>query len=264
MCSIEEFYRIGESPISEEFIDNVEILKQILDEIRDDMRNKADYVYNPAAKKRIVTSIPAKRVKKKSSVQIISALLNKLTDTNTEIITKITEIYSDADDKSAICNKVYEFACVQPKYISAYIKLYREMIEKYPGTISEISARIRLFIESDHSLISGEIDKLNMEYGDFCDINKCIRIYYGNICVISHILHAGLVDNSLFIATIFEKRNWYNEVWIDSIWIIHDIIGLSAEIIDEIRTVIKDRDFKRKNMQKFKLMDVVEGKNFKY
>lgn len=267
MCTIEDFYRIGESAISAEFIDNVDILNTILDDIREDMRTKADYVYNPSAKKRMVTSIPAKRVKKKNNIQIISALLNKLTDTNTDIIAKIIEIYIGADDKSAICAKIYEFACVQPKYIGAYIKLYREMKEKYPGTMSELSAIIRRFIESDHNLISGEIDKLNMEYGDFCDINKCIRIYYGNICAISHFFNSKLMDDgsdSEFIHTIFDIRNWYNEVWIDTIWIIHDIIGLSADLLDEIKDAIKTRDFKKKNMHKFKLMDVVDGKKFKY
>lgn len=214
------------------------------------------------------------RKKDRTDVEIILSYLNKITHTNYEdLSTKICDNICE-DNYQRIIDKLFEISYKQPSYSELYILLYKKIIscitedDLINNIITHITTKINDIINNknnDLSLIDKHIDKVKLDYNEFCDINKNAKHLKGRISIICNLIKNEIInyDKNNLIDTLFKYKNYDNEVFLEVLQILNNILKLDDEKIKVLQEYVDTTNFKGKMMLKFKLKDIIDNKPIK-
>ena len=225
-------------------------------------KSKKSYKHNTFKETSEIT-----RLKRKTDIQIILGYLNKLTSKNYDILSeKITENISE-DNYIEILNKLFEISYKQASYSDLYIGLYKKIITTSDNKLfnNYIILQITniIFNKNDElTLIDKHIDKVKLDYNDFCDINKNAKYLKGKINIISKLIKNNIIDlkQSILIDNLFKYENYENEIFLELLQIINNILKLDKDKIKVLQNYVDTSNFKGKMMLKFKLKDIISNK----
>lgn len=213
------------------------------------------------------------RLKKRTDIQIILGYLNKLSKkTYNDLSTKIVDnIYEENYKK--IIDKLFEISYKQSSYCELYIQLYKKIIniddKKLIIKISDyLLSKIISIINNDNNdltLIEKHINKIDLEYDDFCDINKNAKYLKGKINIICNLIKNNIIDldEKYLINNLFKYKNYKNEIFLELIQILNNILKLDDDKIEILQNYVNTTNFKGKMMLKFKLKDIIDNKPIK-
>ena len=214
------------------------------------------------------------RKKNRTDVEIILSYLNKLTHTNYEdLSTKICENICE-DNYQKIIDKLFEISYKQTSYSELYILLYKKIISSITednlihNIITYITTKVNDIINNknnDLSLIDKHIDKVKLDYNEFCDINKNAKHLKGRISIICNLIKNEIInlDQNNLIDILFKYENYDNEVFLEVLQILNNILKLDDEKIKVLQEYVDTTNFKGKMMLKFKLKDIIDNKPIK-
>ena len=97
--------------------------------------------------------------------------------------------------------------------------------------ITYITTKINDIINNknnDLSLIDKHIDKVKLDYNEFCDINKNAKHLKGRISTICNLIKNEIInyDKDNLIDTLFKYENYDNEVFLEVLQILNNILKL--------------------------------------
>ena len=214
------------------------------------------------------------RKKNRTDVEIILSYLNKLTHTNYEdLSTKICDNICE-DNYQRIIDKLFEISYKQTSYSELYILLYKKIISSITednlihNIITYITTKVNDIINNknnDLSLIDKHIDKVKLDYNEFCDINKNAKHLKGRISIICNLIKNEIInlDQNNLIDILFKYENYDNEVFLEVLQILNNILKLDDEKIKVLQEYVDTANFKGKMMLKFKLKDIIDNKPIK-
>jgi len=214
------------------------------------------------------------RKKDRTDVEIILSYLNKLTKNNYEdLSTKICENICE-DNYQRIIDKLFEISYKQTSYTELYILLYKKIVSSITendlinNIITHITTKIDDIINNknnDLSLIDKHIDKVKLDYNDFCDINKNAKHLKGRISIICNLIKNEIInlDKNNLIDNLFKYENYENEIFLEVLQILNNIIKLDDKKIKVLQNYVDTSNFKGKMMLKFKLKDIIDNKPIK-
>lgn len=214
------------------------------------------------------------RNKNKTDVDIILSYLNKITNSNyNDLSIKICDNISD-DNYEKIINKLFEISFKQSTYTELYINLYKKILldinynslnNKIINTIINNCNNIINNESNDLDLLNEHVNKIKLDYDDFCKINKNSKYLKGKINIICYLIKNEIInlDKQLLIDKLFKYKNYNNEIFLELLQIINNTIGLDQNIINELNDYVNTTNFKGKMMIKFKLQDIIENKCIK-
>ncbi len=214
------------------------------------------------------------RKKNRTDVEIILSYLNKLTHTNYEdLSTKICENICE-DNYQKIIDKLFEISYKQTSYSELYILLYKKIMSSITednlinNIITYITDKINDIINNknnDLSLIDKHIDKVKLDYNEFCDINKNAKHLKGRISIICNLIKNKIInlDQNNLIDILFKYENYDNEIFLEVLQILNNILKLDDEKIKVLQEYVDTTNFKGKMMLKFKLKDIIDNKPIK-
>lgn len=214
------------------------------------------------------------RKKNRTDVEIILSYLNKITHKNYEdLSSKICENICE-DNYQIIIDKLFEISYKQTSYTELYILLYKKIVSSITedGLINNIIIYITNKINdiinnknNDLSLIDKHIDKVKLDYNDFCDINKNAKHLKGRISIICNLIKNKIInlDKNNFIDNLFKYENYDNEVFLEVLQILNNILKLDDKKIIALQEYVSNSNFKGKMMLKFKLKDIIDNKPIK-
>ena len=211
----------------------------------------------------------------KSDDKIILSYLNKLSDSNySDLSEKITNNIT-IENYVIIIETLFNISYKQPNYCNIYINLFKKIIlssikdeillDNIKKLIFNLSNDIINNKNNDLNLIIDHIDKKNLQYNDFCDINKNSKYLKGKINIICNLIKNKIIDinkNNLII-NLFKYENYENEIFLELVQIINNILLLNENNINLLKNYISNNNFKGKMMIKFKLQDIIENKKIK-
>ena len=115
------------------------------------------------------------------------------------------------------------------------------------------------------SLIDKHIDKVKLDYNEFCDINKNAKHLKGRISIICNLIKNEIInyDKDNLIDTLFKYENYDNEVFLEVLQILNNILKLDDKKIEVLQEYVNTTNFKGKMMLKFKLKDIIDNKPIK-
>lgn len=212
--------------------------------------------------------------KNRTDVEIIVSYLNKITKKNYEdLSSKICDNISD-DNYVRIIDKLFEISYKQTSYSELYIELYKKILlssnenELINKIIYHITSKINNIIENKNnelSLINEHIDKVQLDYSDFCDINKNAKHLKGKISIISNLIKNEIInlDKDILIDNLFKYENYNNEIFLEILQILNNILKLDNNKINVLQEYVNNTNFKGKMMLKFKLKDIIDNKSIK-
>ena len=213
------------------------------------------------------------RLKRKTDIQIILGYLNKISDSTYKGLSEKIILNISDDNYIKIINKLFEIAYKQTTYYKLYINLFQEIInidnkELVKNINNYIISQINDIISNkndDLILINKHIDKVKLEYNDFCDINKNAKFLKGKIYIISNLIKNEIVDinKEYLIDTIFKYKNYDNEIFLEVLHILNNIFKLDNEKIKVLQEYVDTANFKGRMMLKFKLKDIIDNKTIK-
>jgi hypothetical protein len=215
-----------------------------------------------------------RRIKNKTDIDIILSYLNKITISNyNDLSIKICDNISD-DNYEKIINKLFEISFKQSTYTELYINLYKKILlditdnslnNKIITTIINNCNNIINNQSNDLDLLNEHVNKVKLDYDDFCKINKNSKYLKGKINIICNLIKNEIInlDKKLLIDKLFKYKNYNNEIFLVLLQIINNIIGLDQNIINELNDYINTTNFKGKMMIKFKLQDIIDNKCIK-
>lgn len=214
------------------------------------------------------------RKKNRTDVEIIVSYLNKLTRKNYEDLSiKICDNICE-DNYERIIDKLFEISYKQTSYSDLYVELYKQILSSITekdldvNIINHIDIKINDIIENNNnelSLIDKHIDKVQLDYSDFCDINKNAKHLKGKISIISNLIKNEVInlDQNYLIDTLFKYENYENEIFLELLQILNNILKLNDEKIKVLQEYVDTTNFKGKMMLKFKLKDIIDNKPIK-
>jgi hypothetical protein len=214
------------------------------------------------------------RNKNKTDVDIILSYLNKITNSNyNDLSIKICDNISD-DNYEKIINKLFEISFKQSTYTELYINLYKKILldinynslnNKIINTIINNCNNIINNESNDLDLLNEHVNKVKLDYDDFCKINKNSKYLKGKINIICYLIKNEIInlDKQLLIDKLFKYKNYNNEIFLELLQIINNTIGLDQNIINELNDYVNTSNFKGKMMIKFKLQDIIDNKCIK-
>ena len=212
--------------------------------------------------------------KNRTDVEIIMSYLNKITNKNYEdLSSKICDNISD-DNYVRIIDKLFEISYKQTSYSDLYIELYNKILlsstenDLINKIIDHITSKINNIIENKNnelSLINEHIDKVQLDYSDFCDINKNAKHLKGKISIISNLIKNKIInlDKNILIDNLFKYENYNNEIFLEILQILNNILKLDNNKINVLQEYVNNTNFKGKMMLKFKLKDIIDNKSIK-
>lgn len=213
------------------------------------------------------------RKKNKTDIQLVLGYLNKLSNTNYKDLSEKIISNISHDNYIKIINKLFEISYKQTTYYKLYINLFEQIInidnkELVKNINNYIISQINDIIlnkNEDLTLINKHIDKVKLEYDDFCDINKNAKFLKGKIYIISKLIKNEIIDinKEYLIDTIFKYKNYDNEIFLEVLQILNNILKLDDEKIRLLQEYIDITNFKGKMMLKFKLKDIIDNKIIK-
>ena len=115
------------------------------------------------------------------------------------------------------------------------------------------------------SLIDKHIDKVKLDYDDFCDVNKNAKHLKGKIFIISNLIKNEIIklEKNELINNLFKYENYDNEIFLELLQILNNILVLDEEKISVLQNYVDTSNFKGKMMLKFKLKDIIDNKLIK-
>lgn len=221
-----------------------------------------------------IPKINITRKKNRTDVEIILSYLNKLTHTNyDELSDKICENICQ-DNYNKILDKLYEISYKQPSYSELYLLLYKKIIDKtndndlVNNIITKLHNKCINVINNDDNelqLIDKHVNKTDLDYNEFCNVNKNAKHLKGKISIISNLIKNEIItlDKNILINTLFKYENYENEVFLELLQIINNILLLDDSKIEVLKNYVNTANFKGKMMLKFKLKDIIENKIIK-
>ena len=214
------------------------------------------------------------RKKNRTDDQILLSYLNKLTHTNYDDLSiKIIENICE-ENYIKIMNKLFEISYKQTSYCELYILLYKKIIisiteqSLIDNIINHITTQINDIINNKNnelSLIDKHIDKVKLDYDDFCDINKNAKHLKGKIFIISNLIKNEIIklEKNELINNLFKYENYDNEIFLELLQILNNILKLDDNKISVLQEYVNTANFKGKMMLKFKLKDIIDNKLIK-
>jgi len=200
----------------------------------------------------------------------ITTLLNKLTDTTYDMVSReiITTLNNNDDIKSDIDvgNIIFNTLSKNQFYSKLYVKLYVELIRKMPLLLVILTDRYTCFINDFNTM--GKLESSN--YTAFCENNektsdlRSLSLFYTNIMMLDNRV-IGLVQIYENLICLFGlmKENPINEEFIEHVYIIITTCksmlteaGYIDIIKSEIGSLIENDAIN--NKIKFKCMDIAD------
>lgn len=239
--------------------------------------NKDKYYNNRNFKNKYYSKNNFKTIEKKkpskTDQQLILSKFNKISNNNYQQISKeIINILNDTNYEIVI-DKLFEISYKQTNYYDIYENIYKLLLshdntllfEKMNLFLLTKINSIILNLNGDMTLIVKHIDKNELKYDEFCDINKSSKYLKGKIFVISKLINNQIIDidKDFFVNNIFKYENYNNEIYLELLQIINNNIGLTEKKIEILGDYIEKTDFKGKYIIKFKIKDIIENKNIK-
>lgn len=239
--------------------------------------NKDKYYNNRNFKNKYYSKNNFKTIEKKkpskTDQQLILSKFNKISNNNYQQISKeIINILNDINYEIVI-DKLFEISYKQTNYYDIYENIYKLLLshdntllfEKMKLFLLTKINSIILNLNGDMTLIVKHIDKNELKYDEFCDINKSSKYLKGKIFVISKLINNQIIDieKDFFVNNIFKYENYNNEIYLELLQIINNNIGLTEKKIEILGDYIEKTDFKGKYIIKFKIKDIIENKNIK-
>lgn len=221
-----------------------------------------------------IPKINISRKKNRTDVEIILSYLNKLTHTNyDDLSNKICENICE-DNYNKILDKLYDISYKQPSYSELYLLLYKKIINKTDdkvlvnNIITKLHNKCINVINNDDNelqLIDKHVNKTDLDYNEFCNVNKNAKHLKGKISIISNLIKNEIItlDKNILINTLFKYENYENEVFLELLQIINNILLLDDSKIEVLKNYVNTANFKGKMMLKFKLKDIIENKIIK-
>lgn len=286
--TIDYFYSIKEKIINnnnyDDYINKINELVKKYDcfnnkptQISNNRFNKDKYYNNRNFKNKYYSKNNFKTIEKKkpskTDQQLILSKFNKISNNNYQQISKeIINILNDTNYEIVI-DKLFEISYKQTNYYDIYENIYKLLLshdnillfEKMKLFLLTKINSIILNLNGDMTLIVKHIDKNELKYDEFCDINKNSKYLKGKIFVISKLINNQIIDikKDFFVNNIFKYENYNNEIYLELLQIINNNIGLTEKKIEILRDYIEKTDFKGKYILKFKIKDIIENKNIK-
>jgi len=241
--------------------------------VRKPAYNKYKYKKNNYRHNTFKETSEKNRLKRKTDIQIILGYLNKLSRKNyNDLSEKIIESICE-ENYIKIINKLFEISYKQTSYSELYVKLYKkiisvddsELIENINTYIINEITNIILNKNNDLTLIDKHVDKVKLDYNDFCDINKNAKNLKGKINIISKLIKNNVIklEKKYLIDNLFKYENYDNEVFLEVLQILNNILRLDNEKIKVLQEYVNTVNFKGKMMLKFKLKDIIDNKPIK-
>ena len=221
-----------------------------------------------------IPKINITRKKNRTDVEVILSYLNKLTHTNyDDLSNKICENICQ-DNYNKILDKLYEISYKQPSYSELYLLLYKKIIDKTDDKdlVNNIITKLHnkcINVINNHDnelqLIDKHVNKTDLDYNEFCNVNKNAKHLKGKISIISNLIKNEIIklDKNILIDTLFKYENYENEVFLELLQIINNILLLDDSKIEVLKNYVNKANFKGKMMLKFKLKDIIENKIIK-
>lgn len=286
--TIDYFYSIKEKIINnnnyDDYINKINELVKKYDcfnnkptQISNNRFNKDKYYNNRNFKNKYYSKNNFKTIEKKkpskTDQQLILSKFNKISNNNYQQISKeIINILNDTNYEIVI-DKLFEISYKQTNYYDIYENIYKLLLshdntllfEKMKLFLLNKINSIILNLNGDMTLIVKHIDKNELKYDEFCDINKSSKYLKGKIFVISKLINNQIIDieKDFFVNNIFKYENYNNEIYLELLQIINNNIGLTEKKIEILEDFIEKTDFKGKYILKFKIKDIIENKNIK-
>jgi len=286
--TIDYFYSIKEKIINnnnyDDYINKINELVKKYDcfnnkptQISNNRFNKDKYYNNRNFKNKYYSKNNFKTIEKKkpskTDQQLILSKFNKISNNNYQQISKeIINILNDTNYEIVI-DKLFEISYKQTNYYDIYENIYKLLLshdnillfEKMKLFLLTKINSIILNLNGDMTLIVKHIDKNELKYDEFCDINKSSKYLKGKIFVISKLINNQIIDieKDFFVNNIFKYENYNNEIYLELLQIINNNIGLTEKKIEILEDYIEKTDFKGKYILKFKIKDIIENKNIK-
>ena len=196
----------------------------------------------------------------------VNSLLNKLTDTNIDIIIqKIKDKLKDKNNlKRIIIVNILSKCVTQPSYNKYFIKV---LISIYSDFIDIVNKEI---IEIENKIQTQVINKEQSEYMQFCDKNKKLDLLIGYFLLITELEKSNIINDKIIpsinnLLELIENNN--KEDLEEKFKCSHCLYNIcksyygSNKLPNELETKIKLLiQNEKSNKIKFKLMDINERK----
>jgi hypothetical protein len=214
-------------------------------------------------------------IKKTENKELIS-YLNKITKKNYDDLSiKVVNNITD-DNYKMIIDKLFEISYKQPNYYKLYVKLYK-LIKFYGYNCEDnlqnnikdyLNTKINEIIDNknnDFNLIIKHINKNDLNYDDFCDINKNAKHLKGKVLIICQLIKNEIIslNKNDFILNLIKYKNYENEIYLELLQIINNILKLNENETNILKNYLNNNNFKGKMMIKFKLQDIISNKPIK-
>ena len=98
-------------------------------------------------------------------------------------------------------------------------------------------------------------------YDEFCDINKEKKNLKGKIKIILYLIKNNIIPftKDYIFKNILKYKDYENDIYLEILQIIHNIIYLEENQIEDLNNYLKTNNFKGKMMYKFKIKDIIDN-----
>tara|TARA_Y100000389_G_scaffold166084_1_gene170638 strand:- start:685 stop:1521 length:837 start_codon:yes stop_codon:yes gene_type:complete len=211
----------------------------------------------------------------KTEDKIILSYLNKLSSSNYDDLSQKIINNIRNENYNIIIDKLFNISYKQSNYTNIYIDLFKKIIlsskennillNNIKNLIFNLSNDIINNKNNDLDLIIKHTNKNDLNYDDFCDINKNSKYLKGKINIICNLIKNKIIniDKNYLITNLFKYENYENEIFLELVQIINNILLLNKTNINLLKNYITTNNFKGKMMIKFKLQDIIENKKIK-
>tara|TARA_Y100000389_G_C17360320_1_gene463389 strand:- start:170 stop:967 length:798 start_codon:yes stop_codon:yes gene_type:complete len=197
----------------------------------------------------------------KTDDKIILGYLNKITEDNYETLSKKIIINTTSSNYSIIIDKLNLISFKQSNYSDLYMKLYKCIIinevrknyltNKIDEIVTNKKGDLKLIVTNTSS----------NSYDEFCDINKEKKNLKGKIKIILYLIKNNIIPftKDYIFKNILKYKDYENDIYLEILQIIHNIIYLEENQIEDLNNYLKTNNFKGKMMYKFKIKDIIDN-----